>query len=184
MKATGMVRRMDNLGRVVIPKEIRQAMNIHVNEKLEIYTDNGGEIIFKKFTPAGNFEDLAEHFSASVTRACGIIMAVIEADTVIACSPAISKDEMVGRAVSNETERIISRSKLYQWHENEEAVPLTERRRDKYFIKALMPAVSRGNLIGAAAALCLDTLTEPTESEVNLLRTAAVLFSEYMEVVR
>jgi hypothetical protein len=110
-------------------------------------------------------------------------MAVVEEDTVIACSPAVSKNETVGQKISHGTEQIIRSCKLYQRRENEEAIPLTEDKRDKYFIRTLMPILSGGGIIGAVAAICLETLTEPTESEVNLLRTAAVFFGEYLETM-
>ena len=59
MKATGIVRRIDDLGRVVIPKEIRRTMRIREGDPLEIFTNSEGEVIFKKYSPVGDITDLA-----------------------------------------------------------------------------------------------------------------------------
>lgn len=59
MKATGIVRRIDDLGRVVIPKEIRRTMRIREGDPLEIYTSRDGEVIFKKYSLMGGLDDFA-----------------------------------------------------------------------------------------------------------------------------
>ena len=59
MKATGIVRRIDDLGRVVIPKEIRRTMRIREGDPLEIFTNSEGEVIFKKYSPVGDISELA-----------------------------------------------------------------------------------------------------------------------------
>ena len=84
MKATGIVRRIDDLGRVVIPKEIRRTMRIREGDPLEIYTDREGEVIFKKYSPIGELVDFAGQYAESLYKTCGFPVAVCDRDSVIA----------------------------------------------------------------------------------------------------
>ena len=86
MKATGIVRRIDDLGRVVIPKEIRRTMRIREGDPLEIYTDREGEVIFKKYSPIGELMDFAAEYAETLYKTCGIPVAVCDRDCVIACA--------------------------------------------------------------------------------------------------
>ena len=87
MKATGIVRRIDDLGRVVIPKEIRRTLRIREGDPLEIYTEKDGEVIFKKYSPMGDLTDLAAQICDSIVKNTGHIAAVCDRDTIIAASP-------------------------------------------------------------------------------------------------
>ena len=84
MKATGIVRRIDDLGRVVIPKEIRRTMRIREGDPLEIYTSRDGEVIFKKYSLMGGLEDFAGQLCDTMSRSTGAICAVTDRDSVIA----------------------------------------------------------------------------------------------------
>ena len=86
MKATGIVRRIDDLGRVVIPKEIRRTMRIRVGDPLEIYTTREGEVIFKKYSLMGALEDFAAQFCDTLSRSTEFTAAVTDRDTIIAVS--------------------------------------------------------------------------------------------------
>ena len=86
MKATGIVRRIDDLGRVVIPKEIRRTMRIREGDPLEIYTDREGEVIFKKYSPVGELEPFAAQICESVAKVSNCTVAVTDRDSVIAVS--------------------------------------------------------------------------------------------------
>ena len=84
MKATGIVRRIDDLGRVVIPKEIRRTMRIREGDPLEIYTSRDGEVIFKKYSLLGGVEDFASELCETMSRSTGSVCAVTDRDTIIA----------------------------------------------------------------------------------------------------
>ena len=86
MKATGIVRRIDDLGRVVIPKEIRRTMRIREGDPLEIYTDRDGEVIFKKYSPIGELGDFAACYAESLAKTSGIGVCVTDRDNIIAVS--------------------------------------------------------------------------------------------------
>ena len=86
MKATGIVRRIDDLGRVVIPKEIRRTMRIREGDPLEIYTDREGEVIFKKYSPIGELSAFAGQYAETLHKTCGLCVAICDRDSVIACA--------------------------------------------------------------------------------------------------
>ena len=99
MKATGIVRRIDDLGRVVIPKEIRRVLRIREGDPLEIFTEKDGELIFKKYSPIGELSDFAGDLCESLRRASETAAAICDRDSVIAVAGAARK-ELAGKAVS------------------------------------------------------------------------------------
>ena len=106
MKATGIVRRIDDLGRVVIPKEIRRTMRIREGDPLEIFTDRDGEVIFKKYSPIGELSNFAAQICDSLHRSTDAIAAVCDRDSIIAVSGA-SKRDFIDKRVSPALERIM-----------------------------------------------------------------------------
>lgn len=86
MKATGIVRRIDDLGRVVIPKEIRRTMRIREGDPLEIFTDKDGEVIFKKYSPIGELGEFASQYAESLAKTAGLPVCITDRDTTIAVS--------------------------------------------------------------------------------------------------
>jgi AbrB family looped-hinge helix DNA binding protein len=92
MKATGIVRRIDDLGRVVIPKEIRRTLRIREGDPLEIFVDREGEVILKKYSPIGELGDFAKEYADSLYESTGHIALVTDTDMVIAVSGAPKKD--------------------------------------------------------------------------------------------
>lgn len=103
MKATGIVRRIDDLGRVVIPKEIRRTMRIREGDPLEIYTDTDGQVIFKKYSPMGELSEFAAQICDALHKTTGGIAAVCDRDAVIAVAgggPAGETERKLAQAVS------------------------------------------------------------------------------------
>ena len=92
MKATGVVRRIDDLGRVVIPKEIRKVHRIKEGDPLEIFTDKEGEIILKKYSPIGELTEFASTYADTISKTTGHITCITDKDTVIAVAGGSKKD--------------------------------------------------------------------------------------------
>ena len=107
MKATGIVRRIDDLGRVVIPKEIRRTMRLREGASLEIYTDKDGEVIFKKYSPIGEFSEDVMIYCETVHKATGNTVAVVDKDTVIAAAGSY-KRELMNKKISKTLEDVIN----------------------------------------------------------------------------
>jgi AbrB family transcriptional regulator (stage V sporulation protein T) len=106
MKATGIVRRIDDLGRVVIPKEIRRTMRIREGDPLEIYTDADGEVIFKKYSPVGELSSIAKQYAEVLFRGTNLPVIITDRDRVISCA-GLPKKEAVDRRVTSALEEII-----------------------------------------------------------------------------
>ena len=117
MKATGVVRRIDDLGRVVIPKEIRKTLRIKEGDPLEIFTDKEGEVILKKYSPIGELSEFATGYAETLARTTGHIACITDKDTVIAVSGG-SKKEFLEQDVSPELESIMDEKESYTSQEN------------------------------------------------------------------
>ena len=106
MKATGVVRRIDDLGRIVIPKEIRKTLRIREGDPLEIFTDKEGEIILKKYSPIGELTEFASQYAETLAKTTGHIACISDKDTIIAVSGA-PKKEYLEKSVSSELEKLM-----------------------------------------------------------------------------
>ena len=104
----------DDLGRVVIPKEIRRTMRIREGDPLEIYTSRDGEVIFKKYSLLGGVEDFAGQLCETMSRSTGCICAVTDRDTVIAVAGG-GKRELLGKRITPELEQALEERRTYQY---------------------------------------------------------------------
>ena len=125
MKATGIVRRIDDLGRVVIPKEIRRTMRIREGDPLEIYTTRDGEVIFKKYSLIGGLEDFAAQFCDTLSRNTDFTAAVTDRDGIVAVAGA-GKRELLGKNLSPQLEQIMEQRSIYQYRSGQERLPVSE----------------------------------------------------------
>lgn len=106
MKATGIVRRIDDLGRVVVPKEIRRTLRIREGDPLEIFTDREGEIILKKYSPIGELSQFAGQYAESLAQSTGHLVCITDRDHVIAAA-GNGKKEFEGKPISRQLEELI-----------------------------------------------------------------------------
>ena len=182
MKATGIVRRIDDLGRVVIPKEIRRTMRIREGDPLEIFTDREGEVIFKKYSPIGEMHSFASEYAETLQKTSGMPIFICDRDAIIAVSGA-SKREYVDRKISHSLEEIIESRSLYQREGGKETIPLTDD--GAHYVSCAMPIISEGDITGAIiSAWQYDSpLTEKIESaiESKLIQTAGIFLAKQME---
>lgn len=179
MKATGIVRRIDDLGRVVIPKEIRRTLRIREGDPLEIYTEKDGEVIFKKYSPMGDLTEFAGKICESIGKNTGHIAAVCDRDTVIALSGA-PKRELIDKPASRELEQIMEQRKPYRYT-GEKKLPVTDGG-SGFWLAVAAPIISEGDLMGAVLLLMEDGVTfQPAESELKLLETVSGFLGRQME---
>jgi len=146
MKATGIVRRIDDLGRVVIPKEIRRTMRIREGDPLEIYTDREGEVIFKKYSPIGELASFAAQYAETLYKSCNMSVIITDRDAVIACA-GVSKKEYNDKQLSDAVENIIESRNIYVWREGGEKLPVISDG-GKHFVSCAMPIISEGDVLG------------------------------------
>ena len=179
MKATGIVRRIDDLGRVVIPKEIRRTMRIREGDPLEIYTDHEGEVIFKKYSPIEELAETAGQYADAINKTCGISIIVVDRDIAVACA-GIQKKDVIEHKISGDIDSIVDTRQLYTWRSGERKISVVDRQ-EKYLAKVVAPIFSEGDIIGAVAVVEADSLSEPTETEIKLVQTAAMFLGKQLE---
>jgi len=172
---------MDELGRVVIPKEIRRIMRIRQGDPLEIYTAPDGEIIFKKYSPVEDISETAAQFAEAAYKIYGCTVIVMDNDMVIACTGGAKKDT-VEHKISQEVKNLIDSRQLYIWRPSENKIPVLEGKQGKYFAKTVMPIFSYGDIVGAVSVIAYDNLLySPTEMEIKLTQTAAVFLGKQVD---
>ena len=174
MKATGIVRRIDDLGRVVIPKEIRRTMRLREGEPLEIFTDSTGGVVFKKYSPAGEQTSTATNLCESIYRTCSRPVVICDRDSIIA-SAGSSRRELEGKPLSCELEKIMESRQLKK---SDEGVPVSPSL-PSVSASVVAPVISEGDLCGCVAFLKSD---DPiSELDVRMAQTSAMFFARQME---
>lgn len=167
MKATGIVRRIDDLGRVVIPKEIRRTMRIREGDPLEIYTDRDGEVIFKKYSPVGEMASLAEGCAEAIHKSAELSVIVCDKDSVISSS-GVPKKDFYDRPITKDMSELYKKRTLYTHGKS----PLYPVEGSNYFVSCAAPIVCDGDVIGIVAALS-DKVGELPFADGRLISTAA-----------
>ena len=179
MKATGIVRRVDDLGRIVIPKEIRRTLRIREGDPLEIYTEKDGGVIFRKYSPMGDLQEFAAQMCEAIGSATGHIAAVTDRDCIIALHGA-PKRELLEKTNSQELEKLMEQRKNYLYQPGEPRIPAAEGL-DKYHLGAASPILSQGDLMGCVLLLLGEGDAALQESDQGLVRTAAGFLGKQME---
>lgn len=179
MKATGIVRRIDDLGRVVIPKEIRRTLRIREGDPLEIFVDRDGEVILKKYSPIGELGDFAKEYAESLSESTGHITLISDRDTIIAVSGGSKKDYLeksVGSVIENSME---SRKSVLET--NAGNADIIKDMEEHYSSYVLAPIVAGGDPIGSVILLSKDENTQMGQMEVKMVETAAGFLAKQME---
>lgn len=177
MKATGIVRRIDDLGRVVIPKEIRRTLRIREGDPLEIFVDREGEVILKKYSPISELGDFAQEYAESLAENSGQLVLVSDRDEVIAVSGGAKKD-FLGNGILSVVEKAMeNRQTVYEEKKGE---PLVENHEELTGPYVVAPIVASGDPIGAIIIVSKDK-ESIGEVEKKLAETAAGFLARQME---
>ena len=177
MKATGIVRRIDDLGRVVIPKEIRRTMRIREGDPLEIYTENDGEVIFKKYSPVGELSHFSNQFAEVLAKSSGFPVMISDLDTIVS-SFGIPRKDSVERRISEELESVLEQRKTYVYDGVHSLLAADGIDRP---VAVAAPILAAGDLAGTVILLLNDAGTKPGDTEVKLAQTAASFLAKQME---
>lgn len=183
MKATGIVRRIDDLGRVVIPKEIRRTLRIREGDPLEIFTDREGGVILKKYSPIGELSDFSKEYAESLNQTIGKIVLISDKDNIISLS-GCPKKEYMDKKVSSELEKIMEERKTVILGEGGEAViPLydDEEINGKYSAQVISPIIAEGDTIGVVIIASDEAGEKFGDVEFKLAETAASFLGKQME---
>ncbi len=178
MKATGIVRRIDDLGRVVIPKEIRRTMRIREGDPLEIYTAADGEVIFKKYSAIGELSELAHQYAEVLNRATELPVLITDRDHVIAVAGA-PKRELADRRVSEELETLMTdRGNYTASPDIPPLYPITGYEKEAALAFSI---IGSGDVSGAVVLILREDGSMPTPEEKKLIQVAASFLGKQME---
>ena len=179
MKATGIVRRVDDLGRIVIPKEIRRTLKIREGDPLEIYTEKDGGVIFRKYSPMGDLQDLATQICDAIGSNTGYIAAVSDRDGVIALAGA-PKRELMDKPNSAELGKLMENRKIYRYTPGTPRVKISESS-DKFSLGVAAPILCQGDLMGCVMLVAEENTPAYTEADQKLIQTVASFLGKQME---
>ena len=141
MKATGIVRRIDDLGRVVVPKEIRRTLRIREGDPLEIFTDREGEIILKKYSPIGELGTFAKQYAESLAQTTGHMICVTDRDSIIAPAGGAKKD-YYGKSISPQLEQLIQeRENLQATSADRKFIPVIQEEMEGIVTETICPII-------------------------------------------
>ena len=178
MKATGIVRRIDDLGRVVIPKEIRRTLKIREGMPMEIFTDISGEVILKKYSPVGEMSQLAEAYAEALVTLTGLGAAICDGEQVIAAAGP-GRKELLHKAISPQVEEVIEGKKSFV-AAGEALVPVALGGAGAAL--AVFPVVSLGAVMGGVLLLKGEKAPARVSQEaVESARAAALFLSRQLE---
>ena len=183
MRATGIVRRIDELGRVVIPKEIRRTLRIREGDPLEIYTDRDGEVILKKYSPIGEMQSFAKDYTESLFRSLGHIACIVDRDQVVAAS-GVSKKELWDKPISHDLESAIQGRQTMTFSKASGGKALavtTEEDVSGYTAQVVSPIIADGEAIGAVLLLSREQGARMGDTEIKVAETAAGIVGRQME---
>ena len=180
MKATGIVRRIDDLGRVVIPKEIRRTLRIREGDPLEIFTDREGEIILKKYSPIGELGGFAKEYAETLSQVAGHTVLIVDRDQIISVAGG-SKKEFLDRRVSDAFEKMLYQRNLYTSAKAESNfISILDNDDDPSYTYILaVPIIVDGDVIGAV--VLLSSSQKMGDIEVKLSTCAAGFLGKHME---
>ena len=178
MKATGIVRRIDDLGRVVIPKEIRRTLRIREGDPLEIFTATDGEVIFKKYSPIGELSSFAAQYAEVLSRVGGMPVLISDRDHIIAVA-GISKREYMERRISTVVESYMENRRNYSMAK--EATQLQPVEGINSTASVMCPIIAAGDVTGAVIFLKNENSANITDTELKLAQSAAAFLGKQIE---
>lgn len=181
MKATGIVRRIDDLGRVVVPKEIRRTLRIREGDPLEIFTDREGEIILKKYSPIGELGQFAGQYAESLAKTSGCLACVTDRDHVIAAA-GTGKKEFEGKEISAQLEALIEERENFVANKAEkDLIKITIDDSGEYASQAVSTIICEGDAIGSVILYNRNEKEKMGDTEDKLVRTASGFLGKQME---
>lgn len=181
MKATGIVRRIDDLGRVVIPKEIRRTLRIREGDPLEIFTDREGEIILKKYSPIGELSAFAKQYAESLSQTLGCLVCVCDMDQIIAAAGSGKKDmqeKYISKPLQKELE---GRNSILAAEGDKKYIKITSEQTEDYKYEIATPIICEGDVIGGVIFLTKEEKKNFGNTEEKMAACAAAFLGRQME---
>ncbi|MDQ0418279.1 AbrB family transcriptional regulator (stage V sporulation protein T) [Croceifilum oryzae] len=179
MKATGIVRRIDDLGRVVIPKEIRRTLRIREGDPLEIFVDRDGEVILKKYSPIGELSNFAQEYTEALYENLQHTTLICDRDNVIAVAGA-SKKEYLEKPIGEIVELAMEHRRP-QTDTSQSTAEILKGSPEEYHSYIIVPIIAGGDPIGAVILISKKDGARIGDMEAKLASTAASFLGKQME---
>lgn len=180
MRATGIVRRIDDLGRIVIPKELRRTLRIRESDPIEIFSGREGEIILKKYSPMGEISTFAKQYAESLAQVSGKAALIADRDQFIAVSGGFRT--FLGKSISKELEdKLERRETLMATVNDKKFIPVVKDNTDEFEEEAICPIICEGDVIGGVLLLGMMDKDKMGEVELKLIQSAAGFLGRQME---
>lgn len=171
----------DDLGRVVIPKEIRKTLRIKEGTPLEIFTDREGQIILKKYSPIGELNTFAAEYAEALVQTTGLTACITDRDQVVAACGSGSR-ELEGKEISSDLDAVIAgRKGRMVSQDSRENISVISDAMDSFCQKMIQPILCASDAIGAVILLTKSEKTALGDTERALVRTAAGFLGRQME---
>jgi AbrB family transcriptional regulator (stage V sporulation protein T) len=180
LKATGIVRRIDDLGRIVVPKEIRRTLRIHESDPMEIFTDSDGDIIFRKYSPMVNLGKFAKEYAEILANTSGLTVCIVDRESIIGISGA-PKKYFLDKKISDNLESILNNRVVINASHSDNSFVLIlddERANETYNYELIVPIIAESDVVGAVVFLSMNTKMGDTENK--LAKSAAELLAKQM----
>ncbi len=180
MRATGIVRRIDDLGRIVIPKEIRRTMHIRESDPMEIFTDKEGQVILKKYSPIGEMTTFAKQYAESVAQVSGHMALICDREQFIAAAG--GSKLLLNQEISAGLEEKMDQRELFIAVRGDRGFTyICNDMTLDYVHEIIAPIICQGDVIGCVILLESDTRKKLGETELKLAQSAAVFLGRQME---
>jgi AbrB family transcriptional regulator (stage V sporulation protein T) len=182
MKATGIIRRIDDLGRIVIPKELRRTYKMKEGDPVEIFTNDGGELILKKFSPINDISSFSNAYAEALNFTVRQTVLICDTDTVISASGNNKKDYLKCTLHSDIQRALIGRKNIL--HSKRDSPKLFAVKQDEavnFYSQIIVPILVKGDAYGAVIMLSYDPGYTLGQNELNLCITAASFFASQLD---
>lgn len=179
MKATGIVRRIDDLGRVVVPKEIRRTLRIREGDPMEIFTNHEGEIILKKYSPIGEIEVFAKQYAEAMAQICGKKIIITDRDQVIAVAGGAKKD-FVEKSIGMELEKLMTEREIINY-DSQIIVPVMKDEKLECIGQIIYPIICQGDVIGSVIVYSDKEKNKMSVTDQKVAGVAALFLGSQME---
>lgn len=181
MKATGITRKIDELGRIVIPKEIRRTLRIREGTPLEIFTEKNGEIILKKYSPMGEMMSFAQQYADSLAQTTGMMVCITDLEQVVAAAGGAKKDYL-GKEISDKLGNLIEERIQSQANPEERGyIQILKEPAEGAYAQTICPIICQGDVIGSVVMSCKDEKKRAGEIEKKLAYCAAGFLGRQIE---
>ncbi len=182
MKDTGIVRRIDELGRIVIPKEIRRGMRLKEGTPVQIYINKNGELTLTKYSPVVNIAEFAQSFCDVVNEILEFNLVVFDKDEVIACTPKAKIN--LKKQISVNLEELLEERKsfLFNVADGSKMIELFNQDDCNYYSQIIVPILANSDIVGAIVAYdCTNEGFKLQLTDVKTLQTIACFMAKQVE---